>query len=95
MRGLAIGERDRLDAGTLSLYVAQHPGRLGLLRFALRALMGRLAQERDFDVLLTPDIDIETLRPQIMVATDGEVNMLRSPLRYRIRPGALTVLVPQ
>jgi diacylglycerol kinase family enzyme len=29
------------------------------------------------------------------VATDGEVNMLTTPLRYRIRPGALTVIVPQ
>jgi diacylglycerol kinase family enzyme len=95
MQGLAIGERDRLDAGTLSLYVAQHPGRLGLLRFALRALMGRLAQERDFDVLLAPDMEIQTLRPQIMVAIDGEVSVMRTPLRYRVRPGALTVLVPQ
>jgi diacylglycerol kinase family enzyme len=95
MQGLAIGERDKLDAGTLSLYVAQHPGRLGLLRFALRALMGRLAQERDFDVLLAPDMEIQTLRPQIMVAIDGEVSMMRTPLRYRVRPGALTVLVPQ
>jgi hypothetical protein len=34
MEGLAIGERDCLDDGLLSLYVAQHPTRLGLLRFA-------------------------------------------------------------
>ena len=51
MEGFAIGERKRLDGGKLSLYVAQRPGRLGLLRLGWRALWGRLAQERDFDVL--------------------------------------------
>jgi diacylglycerol kinase family enzyme len=95
MEGLAIGERARLDAGVLSLYVAQRPGRLGLLRFALRALFGKLAHERDFDVLVSPEMEIETRRSQIMVATDGEINMMQTPLRYRVRPGALTVIVPE
>jgi diacylglycerol kinase family enzyme len=95
MEGFSIGERARLDAGTLSLYVAQHPGRLGLLRFALRALMGTLAQDRDFDVLLATDFEVETLRPAIRVATDGEVTVMQSPLRYRVLAGALTVIVPK
>jgi diacylglycerol kinase family enzyme len=94
MEGLSIGERACLDAGTLSLYVAQHPGRLGLLRFALRALCGRLAQERDFDVLLANEMEIATPHRHLRVATDGEVNVMKTPLRYRVRPGALTVIVP-
>jgi diacylglycerol kinase family enzyme len=95
MEGFAIGERARLSDGTLSLYVAQHPGRLGLLRLALRALAGRLAQERDFDILLAPDVEVETRRPHVRVATDGEVTVMGSPLRYRVLPGALTVIVPK
>jgi diacylglycerol kinase family enzyme len=95
MEGLSIGERKRLDAGVLSLYVAQRPGRLGLLRFAWRALFGRLAQERDFDVMLADKLDIDTHHQHLHVATDGEVNMLATPLHYRIRPAALTVIVPQ
>jgi diacylglycerol kinase family enzyme len=94
MDGLSIGERACLDCGTLSLYVAQHPGRLGLLRFAFRALCGRLAQERDFDILLAPEMEIATHHRHLRVATDGEVNVMKTPLRYRVRPGALTVLVP-
>lgn len=94
MEGLSIGERKRLDAGVLSLYVAQRPGRLGLIRFAWRALFGRLAQERDFDVMLADKFDIKTHHQHLHVATDGEVNMLTTPLRYRIRPAALTVIVP-
>lgn len=94
MEGLAIGARNRLDAGTLSFYVAQRPGRLGLLRFALRALIGGLKEERDFDVLLSKEMTIETRHKHLHVAFDGEVDKMATPLCYRIRPGALTVMVP-
>jgi diacylglycerol kinase family enzyme len=94
MQGLAIGARERLDAGTLSLYVAQRPTRFGLLRFALDALRGRLGDERDFDVLHAAAFEIDTHRKRLRVATDGEVTIMAAPLRYRSLPGALTVLVP-
>jgi diacylglycerol kinase family enzyme len=94
MQGFSIGERNRLDAGKLSLYVAQRPGRLGLLRLAWSALCGRLAQERDFDVLEAETMDIGTHHRRLRVATDGEVTVMATPLRYRIRPRALSVIVP-
>jgi diacylglycerol kinase family enzyme len=94
MQGLAIGVRERLDAGVLSLYVAQHPTRFGLLRFALDALRARLGEERDFDVLQAGGFEIGTHRARLRVATDGEVTVMAPPLRYRSRPGALEVLVP-
>ena len=94
MQGLNIGERERLDRGQLSLYVAQRPGRLGLVRLALHALLGRLAQQKDFDILLAPTLTIETHHKRLRVATDGEVTVMATPLRYRLRPGALTVVVP-
>jgi diacylglycerol kinase family enzyme len=94
MQGLAIGERDRLDDGLLSLYVAQHPTRLGLLRFAIDALLGKLGSERDFDVLESEGFQIDTHHQRLHVATDGEVTLMDTPLRYRVRPGALTVLAP-
>ena len=95
MQGLAIGERERLDGRTLSLYVAQHPTRLGLLRFAIEGLLGRLGEERDFDVVLAPEMEIETRRKHMRVSTDGEVTVMEAPLRYRVRPGALKVVVPR
>jgi diacylglycerol kinase family enzyme len=94
MQGLNVGARSRLDAGTLSLYVAQRPGRLGLIRFALRAMLGGLKEERDFDILLAREMTIETRHQHLHVAFDGEVDKMRTPLHYRIRPGALTVMVP-
>lgn len=94
MEGLNIGARKLLDGGMLSLYVAQRPGRLGLMRLAWCALRGRLAQERDFDVLRARTVEISTHDKRVRVATDGEVTIMASPLRYRIRPGALNVIVP-
>jgi diacylglycerol kinase family enzyme len=94
MQGFSIGERNRLDGGRLFLYVAQRPGRLGLLRLAWSALRGKLAQERDFDVLGSESMDVETRHRHMHVATDGEVTVMATPLRYRIRPGALNVIVP-
>jgi diacylglycerol kinase family enzyme len=94
MEGFNIGERERLDGGQLSLYVAQGTGRLGLLRLATRALFGRLRQAKDFDVLLAREILVETRHRRLLVATDGEVTLMETPLHYRIRPGALRVIVP-
>ncbi len=96
MESLQMGGRQRLDAGRLSLYVAHRTGRLGLLRLALSALFGRLQQARDFDSLDAEEIWVETRRPRrLPVATDGEVNVMTSPLHYRVRPGALKVIVPK
>ncbi len=92
---LALGARQRLDGAELSVYFAHRTGRLGLFRLMLRALFGRLNQARDFDILLTPQVRIDTPRHSIRVAIDGEVRTLTPPLHYRILPAALKVLVPR
>ncbi len=92
MHGFALGARERLTGGRLSLYVAERPGRLRLVQLALRALVGRLKQARDFDVLLATEIVIESRHHHLRVATDGETTIMKPPLHYRIRPASLTVL---
>lgn len=94
MQGLSMGARARLDGGMLSLYVAQRPTRLGLLRLAFHALRGRLSEAKDFDVLLARELVIETHHKRLRVATDGEVNIMHPPLCYRSLPAALAVMVP-
>ena len=94
MEGFEIGERAHLCSGELSLYMTQRTGRFGLLRLALRALTGRLRQARDFDMLTATELVVRTPQRQLRVATDGEVRLLQVPLNYRIRPGALRVMVP-
>ena len=95
MEGFNVGGRARLNAGLLTLHLAHRIGRLGLLRLGWRALFGGLNEERDFISLRGQEIVIETRRrKRLRVALDGEVALLRAPLRYRLRPGALRVLAP-
>jgi diacylglycerol kinase family enzyme len=95
-RLLALGRRERLDAGQLWVYAARDRGRFGFLRLAWRALLGRLEDEKDFESEDTPRVEIHERRPgrRIFLATDGELTEMRDPLRFTSRPGALTVIAP-
>jgi diacylglycerol kinase family enzyme len=95
MQSFNIGTRARLDAGLLSLYFSHRTSRLGLVRLALRALFGRVEKAEEFVAMCTTEVSIETRRRRIRVATDGEVTIMEPPLRYRIRPLALRVIVPE
>jgi diacylglycerol kinase family enzyme len=95
MEGFKIGRRERFNAGRLSVYMTHRASRLRLVRLGLRALFGRLRSERDFMSLSTDELKIETHHQRLRVALDGEVILLRTPLEYRIRPGALRVIVPE
>jgi diacylglycerol kinase family enzyme len=72
----------------------QRQGRLRLVLLALRALVGRLHQARDFEAGITRELRIDSRHKRVLVATDGEVAALDMPLQYRIRPGALQVIAP-
>jgi diacylglycerol kinase family enzyme len=95
MEGFRIGTRARLDRGELSLYITNRATRWGLFKLALRALLRRLNQTRDFENMVAKEIRIDTRRRRLHVATDGEVNIMQTPLEYRVLPGALSVIVPR
>lgn len=95
MSGFDIGSRPRLDEGELSIYLAPGARPLDLVLLALRALFGSLRSAKDFEALRAAEFRIETHGKQVRVATDGEVRMLDTPLRYRSLPGALRVVVPR
>jgi diacylglycerol kinase family enzyme len=90
-----VGSRDRLDRGELAVYVAKAQSRLALFWLACRCILGRVKQEHDLRIFKGGNAEISTRRKRrVLVAFDGEVEAIRSPLHYRIRPGALRVFVP-
>jgi diacylglycerol kinase family enzyme len=95
MSGFDVGSRERLDGGELSVYLAPGARPLDLVVLALQAFFGRLRSSREFEVLRTDELRIETRGQQVRVANDGEISMLGTPLRYRVRPKALRVVVPR
>ena len=89
-----LGQRASLTDGKLSVYAVAKRSRVALLWFAARALVGRAHRELDFITLG----ECETLKVwstggSIEIALDGEVQRLDSPLEFRIRAGALKVVV--
>jgi YegS/Rv2252/BmrU family lipid kinase len=93
--GFELGSRGCVNAGKLGLYLSQGTGRFGLFRLAFHALLGRVDQEEDFDVFCVTEVRIETRKRRLLVACDGEIERMPTPLHYRIRPAALRVLVPR
>jgi len=91
----SLGQRPALDEGDLWVYLARDAGRFRFLRLALRALIGRLDDSRDFQGLCVKEMLVEDRRRVLRVAFDGEVCHVAPPLRYRIRPRALRVIVPR
>ena len=94
MEGFEIGMRSSLRDGCLSIYTTQRRTRWGLLRLALRALLGRLQQARDFSIERAASLRIDSRRRWLLVATDGEVTAMETPLTFRVLPRALEVIVP-
>lgn len=92
--GFNLGSRACVNGGKLGLYLTHRTGRFGLFRLAFHALFGRVDQAKDFDVFCVTEARIETRKRRLLVALDGEIERMATPLHYRIRPGALRVLVP-
>jgi diacylglycerol kinase family enzyme len=94
LQGFAAGRRPRLDEGVLSVYVLRPQSLFGFLRLALRALLGRVSPDDDFEAFTAGELRVESSRARVEVALDGEVASFDTPLHYRLRPRALQVLVP-
>ena len=93
--GFAAGRRERLDKGVMSIYVTQRKGPWALIGLVMRALTGRLDSADGFEALTAHRIRIETGGRRIAVATDGEVQIMETPLVYKIRPRMLRVIAPK
>ena len=95
MEGFSIGTRSSVRGGRLSVYTTQRHGRAGLLRLAVRALFGRLAQAKDFLSSEARQVRVESTHRRVLLATDGEVTTMETPLEFNMRPASLRVMLPR
>lgn len=94
LNAFTYGARSRFDSGSLYVYVDKSRSRLGLLGVALLGLVRDVKRTDRFDRWQLPELTIETRKKAVSVYLDGEVLVMRPPLRYRTRPLALRVLLP-
>lgn len=91
---LGLGQRERLDEGELCLYAIRARSRLHLFWAGIRGVFGKLDQQRDFITAYVSEAEISADRPTLTLSADGETVRMETPLRYRIRPKALRLIVP-
>ncbi len=83
-----------VEDGHFALFVAPDGGSRALLRLAFRLLTHTIAARRDFELVCGSEILVETARSHRLVARDGERERMQGPFRFRMRRGALQVIVP-
>lgn len=92
----ALAGVECLEEKKFALYVARPGGRFTILRLGMRTLLRRLRLAKDYEVICTAEVAIETMRRRrVRAAVDGELERLESPMRFRVDPHELRVLVPR
>ncbi|HXE81094.1 MAG TPA: diacylglycerol kinase family protein [Vicinamibacterales bacterium] len=81
-----------LRTGRLASYITRPLGVFQMWRLALRAFFRGLHGANAFEVVCSRELRVTMRRRRVRVAVDGEVLVLDTPLQFRLRPGALTVL---
>ena len=94
LRLFSLGRRQQLDLGRLHVYVVRSQSRWAFAMLMLRALLGFGKTAQELDQLETLEFEVRSRTSRLPVALDGEVQVMQTPLRYRIMPGALKVLAP-
>jgi diacylglycerol kinase family enzyme len=92
--GFTTGTRTSLTDGKLSIWISHRTSFFGLMGLLFRAFFGNVKEHRDFDVFEAESICVETKRKDPYVSFDGEIVRVSSPLKYKIEPNALKVIVP-
>jgi diacylglycerol kinase family enzyme len=93
--GIHLGARTRLNGGQLSAYLAPRVPARELPKLFTLALAGQTRRSHIFESFVARELQVETPgKGSLRIAIDGEVARIGTPLRYRIRPLALRVIVP-
>jgi YegS/Rv2252/BmrU family lipid kinase len=87
--------RPVLDEGVLEIHIVEHAGALSKLKASANLIAGTWRNEDDTDGIRSIEarhVEIGRTHSRTFASTDGELRREHLPLRYEIRPGALTVL---
>ncbi len=94
MNLLTFAARPRIDDGRLFVHLLRASTRAALVRTLLVYAVADVRRSRDVESFSASRLAVECDRPELDVFVDGELHRLRTPLDYRVRVGALSVLAP-
>jgi diacylglycerol kinase family enzyme len=90
-----LTERERLDEGRLHAYVIEAAARRTLVALLAHAALGRGSGSEGAEEYAATGFEVESKRPTLHAAIDGEAAVLESPLAFACRPRALRLLAPR
>jgi diacylglycerol kinase family enzyme len=85
--------RSDLQSGELTIYVSHEKTWLGSASQLAKLFLGTLQNDPSLQVIKAHSLNIDFRRTK-PVANDGEIDMLKGPIRYAVAPKALKVRVP-
>jgi diacylglycerol kinase family enzyme len=85
----------RLDRHCLAVYMPDSVGRLAFAGLVVRTLLFGPRRVEELHVDHTHEVRIATRRRRLLLAMDGEIRRMSSPLCFRSLPDALHVRVPR
>jgi diacylglycerol kinase family enzyme len=86
--------RHCIEIDNLAIYLPKPLSPTGILRLGFRMLRRQAQQTQDFEMVCAHEARLEIEPSRVPVSLDGEVEMMPTPLLYRLRVGALRVRVP-
>jgi diacylglycerol kinase family enzyme len=86
--------RTNLSGGELAVYLLKRQSAARQIWLLLRTLASGRLRDPDIEVFTCRGLDVTAMSSALHVLVDGELRLLRPPLRYAIAPGALRVIVP-
>ncbi|MBC8129885.1 MAG: diacylglycerol kinase, partial [Rhizobiaceae bacterium] len=89
-----IFARKRLDRGVFGVYLIHRFTLADLLRLSAGMLIGRWRRDAALAIETARHVEIAGRQISVQAMIDGEVDTVDMPLRFDIRPAALTVLAP-
>jgi diacylglycerol kinase family enzyme len=90
-----IFARDSLTAGELGVYVVHRQTMARQIWMLLRTVLSGHLRDPDIEFFTVSRLDVNAAPAAMHVLVDGELRLIRPPLRYEIKPGALAVIAPR
>ncbi len=87
-------QRGTLDSGELGFYATKHYSAPAVLFLLVRIMFGRWDADPQFVRTRAKKIKVRTPHKHLKLTNDGELMRMETPLTYRIRPRALSVVAP-
>jgi diacylglycerol kinase family enzyme len=87
--------RANLGGGELGVYIVRRSSALRQAILLVRTILTGKLHMPDIEFFTTRALEVASTDAAMHVLVDGELRLIKPPLRYEIQPGALRVIAPR